>query len=101
MCTRSLGGLKLTQHGVRAKVVARDRAVADLAEAREVHFAPIDLADLGKASRDRQIKGPHGELQAHILLTEVATIVVVAEKDHRPCPEEEVAAMVTTISPFS
>src|SRR5215471_11293162 len=93
MCTRSLDGLELTQHGVRAKVVARDRAVADLAEAREVYFAPIDLSDLGKASRDRQIKGAHRELQAHILLSEVAAIVVVAEKDHRPCPDEEVAAM--------
>src|SRR5262245_6167970 len=67
--------------------------VARLAESREVHVPPIDLADLTKASREWQIHCPHRELQAHILLSEVAAVMVITKNYHRPCTSEEVSAM--------
>src|SRR5262245_45362860 len=88
-----MGRWEVVQHVIRRKLVAHDRGVADLAELREVYRAPIDFADLGKAPRDRQIECAHGDLQAHVFFREVAAVVVVAENDHRPCAEKEVAAM--------
>src|ERR671910_2401915 len=93
MCSYSMDGRELAQHGIRRKVVARDRRVADLAKPGEVDPAPIDLADLGKAPSNRRIDRAHRELKVHILLGEVAAIMVVAENHHRPCPDEEMAAM--------
>ena len=43
---------KLAQDGIRPKIVMRSLGVARLAESREVHVPPIDLADLRKASRE-------------------------------------------------
>src|SRR6202023_150914 len=75
------------------KAIACHRGVADLAEPREVYQAPVDLADIRKAPRDRAVDRAHRELQALVLFREVAPVVKVAQHDHRPGADEKVAAM--------
>src|SRR5258706_2267368 len=87
------GGRQLVEHGVGGEAVALDLRVARLAEAREVDAPPIDLADLGEALGDRLGERAHRELQAYVLLGEVAAVAMVADQHHDPGAAQEVAAV--------
>src|SRR5689334_9639320 len=84
---------ELRKHRIWREFIAVDRGVASLAELREIDLAPIHLADLREAARDRQIDPAHGNLKSDVFLGEVAAVVSIAENDHGPCAKEEVAAL--------
>src|SRR5215813_6228704 len=84
---------ELGQQGVLRKLVAFEFRVSGLAEPREVDLAPLRISDLGETPRHRQVDGAHRDLQADVLLSEVATVVIVAQNDHGPGAEQKMTAV--------